>query len=125
MQDYITFNDVKIKQPDRDGYTVKFSTTSTADSDRTFDLVMHNTPMGTIQSYGLKWTDNTAQEVAEILRQILNKSSFRVHYFNVLTSRWENGEFYATSFEISPICLENGEERIDELSFDIIGVEPI
>lgn len=27
------------------------ATTSTEDSDRTQDLVMHNTPMGTIESY--------------------------------------------------------------------------
>ena len=36
-------------------YQPVFATTSTEDSDRTQDLIMHNTPMGTISGYNMQW----------------------------------------------------------------------
>ena len=65
-QEYLKFNGVTLPIPDEDGYTVEISTTSTDDSDRTQDLVMHNTPIGSVGSYGLKWSDLTKEEVASI-----------------------------------------------------------
>mgnify|MGYP001864313700 CR=1 FL=1 len=124
-QDYLKFNGITMPVPDQDGYTVQIATTSTDDSDRTQDLVMHNTPIGSVMSYGLKWTDLTKEEVALILTQVLNRPSFSAHYFDVKTATWRDAEFYATTFNITPIDLTEDDERIEELSFNIIGVNPI
>lgn len=124
MQDYIKINGITIVQPDEDGYTANLSTTSTEDSDRDMSLVMHNTPIGTVESYSLKWTDIKASDMALILNQVLNKPSFSMHYFDILTGRWRDGEFYATTFNSPCKTIEDGVEAWDELSFNAIGVNP-
>lgn len=124
MQDYIKINGITIVQPDEDGYTANLSTTSTEDSDRDMSLVMHNTPIGTVESYSLKWTDIKASDMALILNQVLNKPSFSMHYFDILTASWRDGEFYATTFNSPCKTIEDGVEAWDELSFNVIGVNP-
>lgn len=124
-QEQLKFNGIEIPWPDKDGYTVQISTTSTSDSDRTQDLVMHNTPIGSVGSYGLKWTDLTKEEVATILCQVLDRPSFSAHYFDIKTATWKDADFYATTFSITPIDLTDQHERIEELSFNIIGIRPI
>lgn len=125
MQEYITFNDVIVKQPDEDGYTAVLSTTSTDDSERDMALVMHNTPIGTVSGYDLKWTDLTAAEASTILKQVLNKSKFKMHYFDIYLGKWADGEFYASNFNSPAGTLEDGSERWDELSFNVRGIRPI
>lgn len=124
MQDYIKINGITIAQPDEDGYSVELSTTSTEDSDRDMSLVMHNTPIATVVSYSLKWTDIKATDAAQILSQIINKPSFSFHYFDILTASWRDGEFYATTFNSPCKTIEDGVEAWDELSFNVIGVNP-
>ena len=124
-QEYLKFNGVTLPIPDEDGYTVQIATTSTDDSDRTQDMVMHNTPMGSVASYGLKWSDLTKEEVSLILSQVLDKPSFSAHYFDVKTATWKDADFYATTLNITPINLAESQERIEELSFNIIGIKPI
>lgn len=124
-QEYLKINDIRVKVPDQDGYGIQFATTSTSDSDRTQDLVMHNTPIGTVESYSLKWSGLTLAEASLILRQVVNKASFKVHYLDVYSGKWKDGWFYAANFNITPIDLTAGKERIDSLSFNIVGVNPI
>lgn len=124
MQDYLKFNGVTVKVPDEDGYSANLATTSTEDSNRDMSLVMHNTPIGTVESYSLKWSELTPSEASAILQQVLNKPSFTVHYFDILTGSWRNGEFYASNFNAPARILVDGEEYWDELSFNIIGVNP-
>lgn len=124
MQDYIKINGITIVQPDQDGYSVNLATTSTEDSDRDMSLVMHNTPIGTVESYSLKWTDIKASEAALILSQVINKPSFMLHYFDILTGTWRDGEFYATTFNSPCRTIEDGVEAWDELSFNVVGVNP-
>ena len=124
MQDYIKINGITIVQPDEDGYSVELSTTSTEDSDRDMSLVMHNTPIATVVSYSLKWTDIKATDAAQILSQIINKPSFSFHYFDILTASWRDGKFYATTFNSPCKTIEDGVEAWDELSFNVIGVNP-
>lgn len=124
-QDYLKFNGITVKVPDQDGYGIEFETTSTSDSDRTQDLVMHNTPIGTVESYSLKWSNLTLEEASLILRQVVNQASFQVHYLDVYSGKWKDGRFYASNFSITPIDLTAGEEMIDSLSFSIVGVDPI
>lgn len=124
-QEQLKFNGIVMPWPDEDGYTVQIATTSTDDSDRTQDLVMHNTPIGSVGSYGLKWSDLTKEEVALILSQVLDKPSFSAHYFDIKTATWKDADFYATTFNITPIDLTEDQERIEELSFNIVGIRPI
>lgn len=124
MQDYIMVNGIKIKQPDEGGYSALLATTSTEDSGRDMSLVMHNTPMGTIEGYDLKWTELTLSEASEILQQVVNKSSFTVHYLDILTGTWKDGEFHASNFNAPAKTLVDGKECWDELSFGIRGIYP-
>lgn len=119
MQKKILFNGVEIAQPIE--YKPNLATTSTEDSDRDQSLVMNNTPIGTVVSYSLKWEDLTAEEVSQILSQVLNKSSFSVHYFDIISGQWKTDEFYANNFSASAFSLKEGEEGYDELSFNIVG----
>jgi len=119
MQKKILFNGVEIAQPIE--YKPNLATTSTEDSDRDQSLVMNNTPIGTVVSYSLRWEDLTAEEVSQILSQVLNKSSFSVHYFDIISGQWKTDEFYASNFSASAFSLKEGEEGYDELSFNIVG----
>ena len=123
MQDYIRFNGVVVKQPDK--YSAVLATTSTSDSDRDMALVMHNTPIGTVAGYDIEWSYLTAQEAAAILSQVLNRPSFTVHYYNILTASWEDGEFYASNFNAPAKILEEDEEYWEALSFNIRGINPV
>lgn len=122
MQDRLSFNGVEIVQPDKDGYRVMLETTSTAASGRDMNLTMRNTPMGTVHAYELKWTDIEASEASKILKQVLNKASFKAHYFDVVEGAWMDDDFYATTFN-SPIkTAKKGIERWDEVSFQITAI---
>lgn len=122
MQDKIKINSVEIKQPDT--YKAVFATTSTDDSIRDMALIMHNTPIGTVEGYDLTWSNLTASEMKTIMGQVLNKASFTVHYFDLITGSWRDGDFYASNFNAPALTLEDGAEVWDELSFNIIGVNP-
>lgn len=124
MQDCLKINGIKVAQPDEDGYSAVLATTSTEDSDRDMTLEMHNTPIGTVEGYDLKWRNLSPQEAAVILQQVLNKSKFTVHYFDILTGKWRDGEFYASNFNAPCKTLEDDEECWDELSFNIRGIHP-
>lgn len=123
MTDVFTIEDTNIEQPTT--YSVSFATTSTDDSDRTQDLVMHNTPIGTIGSYEMRWEYIKTSEASKILQLVLNKSQFKVHYYDLFTDSWKSAYFYASNFEMTPLTLEENYKYIDSLSFSIIGVNPI
>lgn len=116
-------NGVKIKTPDV--FRPNLATTSTEDSDRTQDLVMHNTPMGTIQSYSCEWKYITPEEAANILSQTLNRSSFSLEYPNPLSGQWEEDAFYASNYSMGTMKEINGELAWESLSFNVIGVNPV
>lgn len=123
MQDKIKINGITVVQPDE--YSANLATTSTDDSDRDQSLVMHNTPIGTVASYSLKWSYIDVADAAVILQQILNKSSFRLHYFDIVTASWKDSDFYATTFNSPAKTLEEGDECWEELSFNVVKVRPV
>lgn len=120
MQDKLKFNGKTVAQPD--DYSPNLATTSTDDSERDMFLTMHNTPIGTVESYSLKWTWLTPKQMSEILTEVLNKKSFTAHYFDIITGKWRDGEFYASNFSAPAMSLKDGEEMWDELSFNMIGI---
>lgn len=123
MADVFTIEDTNIEQPTT--YGVSFDTKSTDDSDRTQDLVMHNTPMGTIGNYEMGWEYISTGEASKILRLVLNKPQFKVHYYDLYNDKWKTAYFCASNFEMTPLALEENYKYIDSLSFNIIGVNPI
>lgn len=123
MQDKIRFNGVEVVQPDE--YSAKLATTSTEDSGRDMGLDMHNTPIGTVGGYELKWSDISAEDVAKILQQVLNKPQFNVHYFDITTATWKDAAFFAANYNSPCKTLEDGIEKWDELSFQITGMKPV
>ena len=78
-QEQFKIDNVVIRAPD--SYKPVFATTSTEDSKRSQDLIMHNTPMGTIGGYDMQWGELTWTEIATILNTVLNKSDARIFFF--------------------------------------------
>lgn len=110
---------------DEDGYQVQFATTSTASSGRTQRGNMINTTMFTVEAYSLKWTNISAVAVKKILEQVMGKNSFSFYHFNVYSCQWEEGEFYVANINSPFYSLEDGEERVEELSFQVTGINPV
>lgn len=117
------FNGISAKTPDI--FKPNFATTSTPDSDRTQDLVMHNTPMGTISSYSFEWRYIEPEEAALILSQIMNRSEYSLRYLNPLTARWEVGMFYTSNYTFGTLKQVNGRDTWESLSFNSVVINPV
>lgn len=113
-------------------YKPKLATTSTEDSDRTQDLVMHNTPMGTVIGYDMTWGDMSTEEAQKIIKLMLNKSSFNMHHFDILRGTWAYDDFYASNFDLEGVRLRQyrlkgvlyNEESWKGLSINIRAINP-
>ena len=126
MQDRLKFNDYVPPTVTEDGYVPSFATTSTANSGRTMRGNMINTPLFTVQAFQLKWANLKASEASRILKEILGKDSFNFHYYSVYHDTWKTEKFYVAnvnSIQIKSLVTDN--ERVQELSFQITGTEPI
>lgn len=117
------FNGIKVKTPDV--FKPNFATTSTEDSDRTQDLVMHNTPMGTISSYSFEWKNIYIEEVALILQQIVNRSEYSLRFLNPMTAQWEVGTFYTVNIPVGTLKQVNGRDAWESLSFNAVVINPV
>lgn len=117
------FNGIKVKTPDT--YKPNMATTSTEDSDRTQDLVMHNDPMGTIVSYSFEWKYIETWEAAQIVSQIKNKSKYLLRHLRADTGQWETAEFYTSNYTFGTLRMTNGVPTWESLSFNAICVSPI
>lgn len=124
-QEHLRFGTYTASDVDEDGYTVQLATTSTAKSTRTQKGNMKNTVMFTVEAYNLKWTDISAKEASNILRQVMNKNEFEFYHFNAYKAQWETGKFYASNYNLPVVRLNNGEERYSELSFHVTCINPL
>lgn len=124
-QQHLQFGTYEPPDPDEDGYQVQFATTSTSSSGRTQRGNMINAAMFTVEAYSLKWTDIPATVVKNILLQIMGKNSFSFYHFNVYTGQWETGDFYVANINSPVYRLNEGEERADELSFQVTAINPL
>lgn len=122
-QQHFIFDGVQIKDPTE--YSVNLATTSTASSGRTQKLVMKNVVVGTVQSYSFKWKTLTPAEMSAILTAVLDKPKFTATYFDIVRGAWTTGDFYATTFNAPCKILKEGIECWDELSFNIISINPV
>lgn len=117
------FNGIAVKTPDT--FKPNFATTSTDDSDRTQDLVMHNTPIGTISSYSFEWKNIYIEEVALILQQIVNRSEYSLRFLNPMTAQWEVGMFYTVNIPVGTLKQVNGRNAWESLSFNAVVINPV
>ena len=115
----------EIKAPD--DYKPVFATTSTEDSDRTQDLIMHNTVMGTIMGYDMVWNNLTSAEISNILNLMMNKNSFRFNHRDPRSvSGWSEADFYASNFSMQAQRLgERTGELWSGLTINVRSIYPV
>lgn len=122
--DFFEIDGVQIATPTQ--YKPIFATTSTDDSDRTQDLVMHNTPIGTVAGYDLVWKSLRNNEISTILNSMMNKPKFSFHHKSPLAPNgWSDADFYATNFNMGAQRLQDGEELWTDLSISVRSIEPV
>lgn len=116
-----------VEIPAPTSYKPKFATTSTEDSDRTQDLIMHNTPMGTIAGYDMQWDSLNNEEVALILNSMMNKSSFMFrHRDPTVSDGWSISAFYASNYSLDTQRLgtESSQELWSGLQINVRAINP-
>jgi hypothetical protein len=123
-QQYITLNGIRIKQPDQDmGYD--FQVTHTEDSGRLTNGVAHVVPMFTSESFSYTASHVSIAEMREILQIIAKGAIFRMHYFSPYYGTWRDDQFYVGQGSLHIGRLNASEEWYEDLSFTIIGVNPL
>lgn len=117
------FNGIPVKTPDT--FKPSMATTSTSDSDRTQDLIMHNTPMGTIESYSFEWRYIEPAEAAKIIQQVKNRKKYTLRYLKADIGSWTVNSFYSANYDLGTLKVVNGKYVWESLSFNAVGVYPI
>ena len=125
MQDLIRINGVDIFQPDEDlAYAIE--TTFTEDSTRVQSGSANFVPMFTVEQLSYQATDIPIEKATEILQMVGKGESFTLHYFSVFYGGWRDGTFrVGKSNTISIGSLEEGNEKLSTLSFNMTGDEPL
>lgn len=122
-QQKIKINNIEIWQPDSD-LSYGFATTSTEDSGRTQDGIMHNSVMFTVEQWGYQATGVPMSAVSQILQQIVGKRQFTLFAFSPYYGEWRSATVYVAEGSLTIKTLEDGYEKAD-LSFNMTGVNPI
>lgn len=123
MEKPFKIDDVAIITPD--SFKPSAATTSTEDSDRTQDLVMHNTPMGTIESYNVEYKEISTKEAAVIYNKIKNRRQYKLRYMSVSTGEWQTGYFYTSNYTFGTLAKINGKDAWESFSFNAVAVNPV
>ena len=123
-QNYIKINNTVIRQPD-EGLGFDFETTYTEDSTRVQSGVLHSTPMFTVESLSYSASTLTVAEAKTILQFVAKGNTFTLHYFSPYYGAWRDDKFYVGKGSLEIGRLNESGERIDGLSFNLIGVNPI
>lgn len=117
------FNGIPVKTPN--SFKPSLATTSTEDSGRTQDLAMHNTPMGTPESYSFEWKNISPRDAAVIIQQIKNRSEYTLRYLSASRGNWRVDRFYTSNYTFGTLKLVNGIEVWESLSFNAVSIEPL
>ena len=123
-QDKIRINGNEICQPD-EGVAYDFETTYTEDSTRVQTGVGHFTPMFTVEKFGITYTHISQKDATKILRLIAKGGNVTLHCFSLFYGAWRDDTFYIGQGSLSIGSLEENEEYLDSLSFNLVGVNPI
>lgn len=107
-------------------YKPVFATTSTEDSDRTQDLKMHNTVMGTVYGYDMTWERLRWDEISVIISSMINKNSFIFHHPSPLVPwQWIDSAFYVADFNMDAQDLSEGVGVWTNLSINVRSINPV
>ncbi len=123
-QDTIKINGQEIYQPD-ENLAYDFETTYTEDSGRVQTGTGYFIPLFTVEQLNYTATDVPQAEATKILQMIDSGHEFTLHYFSMHYGRWRDGRFYVGKGDLSIGTLEDGEETLQSLSFNMTGVDPI
>ena len=123
-QNYITMNNVVIKQPTKD-MAYNFETTYTEDTTRVQSGVLHATSMFTVEQLGYEAKNLTIYEMAQILQIIAKGNAFDLHYFSPYYGTWRTDKFYVGQGSLKVGCLKENGEVFESLTFNMTGVNPI
>ena len=129
-QDRIKFRKKKtdpwttIKQPDE---SMQFSleTTYSSDSGRVKSGVNYVKPLFTVEQYSYKASNLTKAETKTLLSFVGKGHKFQMHYFSVYHGEWRTDWFYVGTSSLNIKTLKENQEKIEEISFNITGVNPL
>lgn len=124
MQDKIRINDIEIFQPDS-GLQSSFETTYTEDSTRLQNGEANFVPLFTVEQFSYNATDIPVADASVILQQIIKGEKFKLHYFSPFYGKWRDGMFRVGQGQFSIGTLEDGDEKLSSLSFNMTGESPI
>lgn len=124
MQDKIKINGIEIYQPDS-GLQSSFETTYSSDSGRVQSGVMHATPLFTVEQFSYTATDIPVEDASVIIQQIVKGESFTLHYFSPFYGMWRDDLFRVGRGQYSIGSLKENGEKIESLSFNMTGDNPI
>ena len=124
MQDTIKINGIEIFQPDA-GLQASFETTYTSDSTRVQSGVMHATPMFTVEQFSYTATDIPVDDAKVIIQQVIKGNPFKLHYFSTYYGVWRDDTFRVGKGQYSIGKLVEGEEKLESLSFNMTGDNPL
>ena len=124
MQDTIKINGIEIFQPDA-GLQASFETTYTSDSTRVQSGVMHATPMFTVEQFSYTATDIPVDYAKVIIQQVIKGNPFKLHYFSIYYGVWRDDTFRVGKGQYSIGKLVEGGERLESLSFNMTGDNPL
>ena len=124
MQEYVRMNGQIVRQPD-EGLGYDFETTYTEDTTRTMDGTLYSSAMFTVESFSYKASWLTQEEMMTILQIVAKGKPFTLRYLSPYYGPWRDGRFYVGKGSLSVGRWNEKEERYEELSFNMIGVDPI
>lgn len=123
-QEKVLMNGVEIWQPD-EGLEWLWQPTYSADSTRAVVGVGYFTPLFTVEQLRYTATHVPASEVSKILKIIASGAYFTLHYFSPYYGHWRDGLFYVGEGQTTIKTLKFGEEYFSDLSFNMVGVNPL
>lgn len=123
-QQYITINGIVIRQPD-EGLGYDFETTYGDDSKRTQTGTLMVSPVFTVEALSYSASNVTAEEVSEILKQVMKGGFFTLHYWSPYYGAWRDDQFYCGKGSLVLGRLNEDEESYESISFNMIGRNPV
>lgn len=124
-QNHLMFNNYTPPDVDKDGYKPAEAVTSAYNRGRTMRGYMKGGVLFTVEAYNLKWTNISAVDVANIKKEVLGKESFMFKHFNTYSCKWETTPFMCNNVNTDFYSLVDGEEKCNELSFQVTGINPL
>lgn len=123
-QERLLINGIAVKQPDS-GLGYSFETTYTEDSVRVQSGVADISAMFTVEAFSYEATDLTESEMSTILQMIAKGKKYKLHYRSPYYGAWRDDYFYTGQGSLSIGSWKEDKERYENLSFNMVGVNPI